>query len=246
MKYVAQGVKEAFERKHMIFHLEFTEICNQNCSYCMEGNAIEEKPKPEPSKKEDMVGTIEKIFAAYDESYDLYFALIGGESILQPSFMDVVNKIRSRKNTYMMLTTNFCESVEFYRELDIPLTTSLHFDHHEPEPWLEKTLQLQDLIGITRIMAHPDKLDKVKEAYDLFKEASKNNQVTCNVGELLTIDVDVNGYQVKYDPKYTDEQREFIRSMKPIICEYSESLRKKLGLFAGAFLREEYFYRDNN
>lgn len=244
MRYVAQGLTEAFERKHMMFHLEFTEVCNQRCSYCLEGNFDDNKPKPKASKKEDMIGTVEKIFKAFDESYDLYFVLIGGECTLQPHFMDVVNKIKSRKNTYMLLTTNFSHSIEFYRELDIPLITSVHFEFHEPKPWLEKTLKLQDLIAHTRIMAHPDKLDKVKELYELLKESSKNNQVSCDVGELLNINMDVNGYTVRYNPNYSQEQLEFIRSLKPIICEYPDELSKRLGIFKGALLREEHFYKN--
>lgn len=242
-KLIKQGDTEQFKQKTIIFHLEFTCVCNQKCSYCIEGNFSPDKPKEEPSRKEDLMGMLDKIFAAYDESVNLGFIIAGGEPTKQPYFIDVVNKIKSRKNAYMVLTTNFTESIDYYRELDIPLVTSLHLEWHEPKDWLEKTIALKDLIMETRIMAHPQMMDKVKEAYKLFMEASKEHLLNFAIDEILPFEININNNNpIKYTPNYNSEDLDWIRTHKPVTNKYPLSLVSKAGILRDLFYGAQWFY----
>jgi organic radical activating enzyme len=238
MELIKQGEKEYFKNKTILFHLEFTDVCNQHCSYCVEGNWDLNKPKCSCSKEEDILWAIDKIFEAYDENVGLGFIHVGGEPTLQPAFKTVVEKIKKRKNAFQVLTTNFTQSVEYYRELDIPLVTSLHFDSQEPKAWLEKTIQLCDLIANTRIMAHPQKMNLVKESYELFLEASKKYPLSFAVEEIFPCG--------DYTPNYAQQDLELIRSIKPVDCFYPQSLQEKLGVMNNLFYRWTWTFKDTN
>jgi glycosyltransferase involved in cell wall biosynthesis/organic radical activating enzyme len=235
---IRQGNKEHFKNKTMLFHFEFTDACNLHCSYCIEGNWDLNKPKPSFSKEEDMLGALDKIFEAYDEDVRLGFILVGGEPTTQPCFRMVVDKIKSRKHAFQILTTNFTKSVEYYRELDIPLVTSLHFDSQDLNAWLDKTLQLNDLIAHTRIMAHPGKMDLVKNAYRLFSEAAKEHPLSFAVEEIVAFG--------NYKPNYIEQDLEYIRNSKPVDCVYPLSLQNKLGVLNDLFYRLNWTYINGN
>ena len=246
-KLVKQGFPYFFQKKCMIFHLAFTNICNQQCPYCTEGNFSESKIICEPTKKEDILGAIDKIFKAYDESWELGFILVGGEPTMQDCFIDTVNKIKTRKNAYMVLTTNFTKSVEYYKELDIPLITSMHLEFHEPKNWLKKTLQLKDLILETRIMAHPNKMDKVKEAYELFSNASKEHNLSFSVEKIDPVCIEgQNGILLEYIPDYKNEDIEWIknhlttRNYNPP----SDKLKAKSGFLGSIFYSAVWYYNN--
>lgn len=246
MKLIKQGDKKQFEIETKLFHFEFTEACNQNCSYCIEGNFDETKPKPQYSKRDDVIGTIDKIFAAYDENVNLGFIIVGGEPTTQEHFLEVINKIRSRKNTFIVLTTNFTQSIEYYRKLDVPLITSMHLESHEPKAWLEKTLALSDLIVHTRIMAHPQKMDEVKEAYALFNEASKHTPLSYSVAEIFNFSRDIQGYRVEYKANYAEEDLEFIKGTRFITTNYPQNLVDKLGILKNICFGAQWFYEKSN
>jgi glycosyltransferase involved in cell wall biosynthesis/organic radical activating enzyme len=235
---IRQGNREYFKNKTILIHLEFTEVCNQHCSYCLEGNGDLNKPRPNFSKEEDMLGTIDKIFKAYDKDVRLGFVHVGGEPTLQPSFRKVADKIKTRETAFQILTTNFTQSVEYYRSLDIPLITSLHFDSQDPEAWLVKTLQLNDLVAHTRIMAHPQKMDLVRKAYELFCQAAKEHP--------LSFAVEIINPFGDYMPNYAEEDLEYIKNAKPVDCVYPQSLQKKLGILNDLFYRYNWTYLDKN
>jgi glycosyltransferase involved in cell wall biosynthesis/organic radical activating enzyme len=238
MELITQGNEGLFKNKTILFHFEFTEVCNQHCSYCIEGNGNLNKPKPHFSKEEDMLGTLDKIFQAFEENVRLGFILVGGEPTLQPCFKKVVDKIKSRKNTFQILTTNFSQSAAYYRELDIPLVTSLHFESQDLDAWLDKTMQLSDLIAHTRIMAHPRKMDLVKNAYRLFSEAAKEYPLSFAVEEIVAYG--------NYKPNYNKQDLEYIKNTKPVDCVYPQSLQEKLGVLSDLFYRFIWTYKDEN
>ena len=238
MELIRQGDKEFFKSKTILFHFEYTDLCNQHCSYCLLGNGDLNKPKPSISKEEDMLGTLDKIFEAYDENVRLGFIHVGGEPTLQPCFRKVVDKIKSRKNAFQILTTNFTQSAEYYRLLDIPLVTSLHFESQDLKAWLDKTLQLNDLIAHTRIMAHPRKMDLVKNAYRLFCEAAKEHPLSFAVEVINTFG--------DYKPNYSEEDLEYIKNTKPVDCVHPPSLQKKLGVLNNLFYRYNWTYKNAN
>ena len=244
-KLIKQGSPYFFNHKAMIFHLAFTNICNQKCPYCTEGNFSENKIILDPTRKEDMIGAIDKIFDAYDETYELGFILVGGEPTMQDCFVDVVNKIKTRKNAYMVLTTNFTQSVEYYRNLDIPLITSMHLEFHEPKDWFEKTLELRDLILETRIMAHPKKMDKVKEAYELFNNASEKYSLSFSVERIDPVEIEgKNGTTITYEPKYKQEDIDWIKNHLTVRRELPQSLKEKSGFMSDIFYGATWQYSD--
>lgn len=245
MKLVKQGDEEQFNKETKLFHFEFTSNCNQHCSYCLEGNCDLNKPIVNFSKKDDLLNTLDKIFEAYDENVMLGFILVGGEPTIQPYFIDVVNKIKNRKNAFQVLTTNFTQTVEYYKELDIPLVTSLHLDSHNPDEWLEKTLQLKELIAHTRIMANPEKMDKVRQAYNLFSETSKKYPLSFAVEKVFGFSIVINGKKINYTPNYKEEDLEFIQNCTPIDAPYPNSLDAKMGCLKNIFYRSQWFYRDD-
>lgn len=244
MELIKQGDELQFQNETKLFHFEFSNICNQHCSYCVEGNFNLEKPKLAYSKKEDLLGTLDKIFEAYPENIMLGFILVGGEPTLQPHLKDVVEKIKSRKNAFQVLTTNFTQSVDYYRELDIPLVTSLHFDSQNSQAWLEKTLMLKDLVAHTRIMAHPQKMDKVKEAYNLFMEASKTAPLSFAVEEITDFSINTDDLSLDYKANYSSADLEFVRSCKPVDAVLPKSLTEKLGILQNSFYRSKWIYSD--
>lgn len=246
MELIKQGDIEQFEEETKLFHFEFTDVCNQHCSYCIEGNFCSDKPHVEFSKKEDLLSTLDKIFDAYDDNIQLGFILVGGEPTCQKHFIDVVNKIKSRKNAFQILTTNFTQSVEYYRELDIALVTSLHLDSHEPKEWLDKTLALNDLVAHTRIMAHPQKMDKVKEAYNLFLEKSKAVPMSFAVEEISGFTIDVEGRELSYSADYSAEDLGFVKNCKPVDAIFVDSLNEKMGILKNLFYRSQWIYKDAN
>ena len=244
MELVRQGDIEQFEKETKLFHFEFTSICNQHCSYCLEGNFNPDKPKDDYSMAKDLLGTLDKIFKAYDEDIMLGFILVGGEPTLQTYFIDVVNKIKSRKNAFQVLTTNFSQSIEYYKELDIPLVTSMHLDSQEPEAWLEKTLALKDLVAHTRIMAHPQKMEKVIKTYNLFMEASKTVPLSFAVEEIFDFTINVKNFPIDYKANYSKNDLDFVRNCKPVDCTLSESLNNKLGILKNMFYRSQWYCKD--
>jgi sulfatase maturation enzyme AslB (radical SAM superfamily) len=231
---VANGSEFAFNNKHMILHMDLPEICNQHCSYCIIGNNFPEKPRSKLWTKEQFNEVLDKIFKTYDKDTCLGFVWAGGEPTLHPYFEEAVQKVKDRGNTYQILTTNLSKPVEYYKKLDIPIVVSLHLEFLTPKDCLEKILQLQDLTAFVRIMAFKEKFEEAKQAYLLFEEASKNNNISFKVFEIFAYDYELNNYRIHYDPEYTKEQIEYLNNNKPII-KYSAALKEKLGILDGAF-----------
>jgi len=243
IKLIKQGAEELFEKKVMFFHIEFPNMCNQRCSYCIEGRYSDDMINYVPWNNDQAMSVIDKIFKAYDESYSLCFILVGGEPTLQPTFLDFVEKLKTRKNTHMILTTNFTQSVEYYRNLDIPMVTSLHLDYHDPKEWLKKTIELRDLIVETRIMAHSKKMDKVREAYNLFMEAKDKYNLSFTVEELFPFTIlGANNKEISYEPEYAEEDREWLSNYITERTPYAESLKEKAGLITSLFYRAVWKY----
>lgn len=209
---VKQGDSFQFQNKTIIFHFEYTSVCNQKCSYCLEGNYSPLKKSEKPSKKEDLLNTVDKIFDAYDKNVNLIFIHVGGEPTQQPYFIDVVKKIKKRENTHQILTTNFTKSIEYYRNLGIYLVTSMHLDFHEPITWLNKTLELNDLILETRIMAHPQKMKQVKEAYELFLANASKYSLNFSLEEILDFKLTLQGQTLEYKANYDKRDYEWLKS----------------------------------
>ena len=239
---IKQGSEFQFKNETKIFHFEFTPYCNQNCPYCIEGNFDLSLPKPPFSKSDDVLGALDKIFAAYDESITLGFIIVGGEPTLQPSFLDFVKKIKTRRNTQMILTTNFTQSVDYYKKLDIPLIPSVHLEYHNPKDWLEKTIELKDLIVSTRIMAHPKKMDKVREVISLFEENCIEHNLTYEVAGIMSVNTTRDGKELNYECSYNDIDNEYLSNLKPHQGKYSVKLTNQASLFIEIFSPPTWVY----
>jgi len=244
---IKQGAPEFFERKSIIFHVEYPSICNQHCSYCLEGNFSDDRIINQPWETDKILKAIDKIFDAYDDSYALGFIIAGGEPTIQPSFLKLIEKLKSRKNTYQVVTTNFTQSEEFYRTLDIPLVTSLHLDFHEPQKWLEKTIALKDLILETRIMAHPQKMDKVKEAYNLFMQAKDKYKLSFSVEKIDAFTIKGKDDKlISYNPEYNIADKKWVQSHLTERQPYSEILSEKAGVLKSMFYSAVWYYKNGD
>ncbi len=235
MKLIKQGDPNFFKnRRILIIHLEFTSICNQTCSYCLEDNGNPDKIKENYSVESKLLGAITKIFAVANDDDFIGFVITGGEPTLQPAFENVIAKILSRKNTSVILTTNLSQSPEYYERINIPMVTSLHLDSQNPKEYLEKTKKLRHLIAHTRIMAHPKKMDLVEQTYKDFLETSKQTPLSFAVERIFPYG--------NYNPNYNPEYLEKLKDMPPVDCEYIQSLKDKLGLMENAFYRSLWHY----
>ncbi|MBT3392816.1 MAG: 4Fe-4S cluster-binding domain-containing protein [Elusimicrobiaceae bacterium] len=238
MKLIKQGDENLFKNTRvLVIHLEFTSVCNQTCSYCLEDNGNPDKIEEKFSDPNKMLSAIDKIFEITKPSDFIGFIIAGGEPTLQPSFKEVVSKILSRKNTSILLTTNLSQSVEYYETLNVPMVTSLHLESHNPKDYLEKTKKLHHLIAHTRIMAHPQKMDIVEQTYKDFLEASKQTPLSFAVEKIF-------GFG-SYNPNYAEKDLEKFKNMPPVDCEYPQNLKDKLGLLENAFYRSLWYYYDN-
>lgn len=239
MKLIKQGDENFFKnRRILVVHLEFTSVCNQTCSYCLEDNGNPDKIKENYSAGNKMLGAVAKIFAVAKPDDFIGFIIAGGEPTLQPNFDEIVAKILARKNTSILLTTNLSQSVEYYEKLDVPMVTSLHLEAHNPKEYLDKTIKLHHLIAHTRIMAHPQKMELVEQTYNDFKNASKNTPLSFAVEKIF-------GFG-SYNPNYDEKDLEKFKNMPPMDCEYPQSLKDKLGLMENAFYRSLWHYDDKS
>ena len=234
---IKQGEKSLFDsdKRNLYVHLEFTSVCSRYCSYCIDGNWDINKPIEPFSNENQMLNAIDKIFNLTDDP--ISFIIVGGEPTLQPSLPKVIEKIRSRENTGIVLTTNGTQSVEYYKSLDVPLAVSVHFDNNDVYTLTEKILHLKDLVAHARIMAHPDKLNEVKELYNLY--------VNMQFDELLPsfnfVVERVNPIE-GYEPNYSNEYLDYFPSIGPYDCEYFENLKNKLGGLQNFFYRHTWWY----
>lgn len=238
MRLVKQGDPNFFKnRRILMVHLEFTSVCNQTCSYCLEDNGNPDKIKENYSDENKILDAIAKIFAVAKDDDFIGFIIAGGEPTLQPAFENVVAKILARENTSILLTTNLSQNVEYYERINIPMVTSLHLESHNPTEYLEKTKKLHHLIAHTRIMAHPQKMDIVEQTYKDFLEASKGTPLSFAVERIFPYG--------SYNPNYKAEYLEKFKNMPPMDCEYPQSLKDKLGLIENSFYRSFWYYDDN-
>jgi organic radical activating enzyme len=237
MKLVKQGDETYFGRnKVALLHFEFTSRCNQQCSYCLEGNGDPGKEPAPPSDEAAMLRSIEKIFRTVGDDDHLGFILVGGEPTIQPAFPAVVAKIRSRKRTNILLTTNLRKPAVYYEDLDVPIVASMHFDSVDPDDYLRKVLDLSRLVAHVRIMAHPRKMDLVRKTYRQFLDAAKEHPINFAVEEILPFG--------SYRPDYMPEDLESLRQMPRQDCVYPGELQEKLGIFINLFGHQHWFFED--
>ena len=238
-KLIKQGEKLFFgDKRILLVHLEFTSVCNRHCSYCLEGNGFPDKIKEEFSDETAMLNAIDKIFNVANDNDFIGFIIVGGEPTLQPSLKTVINKIQSRKDTGIMLTTNFTQSVNYYKELDIPLIVSVHMEDNNILEVIEKIKQLNHLIVHVRFMALPEMFELAKLIYnDLLL---LNNIIPLN----LTISA-VFAHGI-YKPNYTQEYLDWIQNTLPIVNDYPESLNEKLKLLKNLFFHLTWWYKEGD
>jgi hypothetical protein len=224
---VKQGVDLFFgDQRMLITHLEFSDVCNRHCSYCIEGNGNPHRVNDPFSDEAKLLKVIDNIFAIIQPDDFMTFIIAGGEPTLQPSLPTIIAKIQSRKNTAIILTTNFTQSVAFYRQLNIPLIASLHLEENNIDEFITKIESLYDLIAHVRIMACP-------ELFELFKEACLK---VGNLHKRLPLNISTEtispckGYSPIYSWEYfTWLKQNFMRT----VVEYPPSLNTKLQLARG-------------
>ena len=227
---VKQGSEWFFgPQRVLITHLEFTDICNRHCSYCLEGNADIHRINDAPSDETKMVNLIEKIYRRIKPTDFMLFIIAGGEPTLQPALKAVIAKIYTRKNTEIMITTNFTQSAAFYRELNVPLITSLHLENNDVDAFLTKVEQLYDLIAHVRVMACPERFEEFKTVYA--KVVQLHTRLPLNFA-CERIWPWGNG---KYTPNYSAEYLDFLKTVIRGVPEYPESLQKRLQIAQGIF-----------
>lgn len=235
-----QGVEWFFGKQRvLITHLEFTDICNRHCSYCLEGNADLNRKNDPFSDETKMVQLIDKIYRRIQPNDFMLFIIAGGEPTLQPSLKAVIKKIYSRVNSEIMITTNFTQSVAFYRDLNVPLITSLHLEDNNVDNFLDKVEKLYDLIAHVRVMACPEKFEEFKRAY--LKVVKFHERLPINFA-CERIWPWGNG---KYTPNYTSEYLEFLKGVMRGIPEYPLSLQKRLQNSQGIFYVPQWWELNN-
>lgn len=207
----------------LVVHLEFTSVCNRQCSYCLEFNGDPNKLREEFSNETKMLEAIDKIFKIARDDDFIGFIIAGGEPTLQPSFKTVINKINARKNTAILLTTNFTQLADYYNELDVPLIVSLHLENNCTKTLFNKLKAVRHLIAHLRIMAHPRKEQEVKAMYAKALELSKEIPLDFAVERIFPFG------NYKY---YTDDYLSWVNSAERHRCEYNKYLKDKLGLLS--------------
>jgi organic radical activating enzyme len=236
MKLVRQGDAQYFGRNRVILvHFEFTGICNQSCSYCLEGNGNPNKIRELPSEEKILLNSLDKIFNSVCDDDHLGFILVGGEPTVQPAFEATVAKILSRTNTFVILTTNLQQSFEYYNKLNIPIVASMHVESADPKEYLEKVKKLSHLVAHVRIMAHPTKMDVVRQAYFDFLDAATNFPISFAVEEIFDYG--------DFHSSYAEKDLEFVRETKPVECVYPTELQSKLGILNNLFYRYSWFFK---
>lgn len=250
-KLYKQGNDGFFGKQKMIgVHLEFSNVCNRKCSYCIQDNGYTKNVPSSLSNTDDMLLAIDKIFNVVDENDFLYFILVGGEPTLQPALKPVIEKIKTRKNTTCLITTNLTQSVEYYKELDIPIIASFHLEDTCLESYLEKVENLKDLMAHVRLMAQQHMFPVVKEMYDRLLILNKDHHIDFAVEKLMSFSLgdgvaskaEQDGYtgnHIEYDPKELQQ----IEKMGWHNAEYPEYLKDKLGVLPSLFYKANWWYK---
>ena len=222
------------KQRFLITHLEFTDVCNCHCSYCIEGNGNRNRMNDAFSDETKMVKLIEKIYRKIQPEDFMLFIIAGGEPTLQPSLKSVITKIQSRKNVAIIITTNFTQSAEFYKDLNIPLIVSLHLEDNNIDQFLEKLEKCYELIAHVRIMACPELFDEFKIA--CLKMGTLHKRLPLNIATEKIVP------GPNYIPNYSREYLDFLVKWRMrTVIDYPESLNTKLGIAKGFFHFPEWW-----
>ncbi len=168
-KILKVGAVENFNGKDVLnINWVLTRKCNYTCSYCTVYNN-KDKFKP-----------IDELKKAVDEIYKLnrdkiHIVLTGGEPTIYPKYLELLKYIFSKLKDKVSITTisNLGRTNRFFNDLieklkgyenKINFVASYHFDFAKENEFLQnvKNLTSNGYFVKVQIMAHPEKMEKVK------------------------------------------------------------------------------------
>lgn len=234
-KFLFSRIKRMENR--MLWHIN--DYCNFGCSYCFFPKFTEENPAVGRLSPEQ----IKEAFKRTGRSWHLFIA--GGEPMLYPDFIDVVNLLKP-DHPIQISTNLFNKNVRTFAEQVSPeniivINASLHLPHHN-ERSLAKFLENYHLFKekgfeiLVSYVTFPPLFDRIKDDFRHLQEQGVDYLVPCTYNGIH------DGKQ--YPGSYTEEQARIISEI------YQEQLELRVVLgqmrYKGQMCRagKDYFHME--
>ncbi|WP_148226469.1 radical SAM/SPASM domain-containing protein [Paludibacter propionicigenes] len=176
-----KNIEEAIEKPIQLIYLNLTQACNFSCPYCYKGNAHK-------AKYMDMSTYCDIISKVSSINSECHFVITGGEPLMHPLFVEFIDFLEKRKNSYSILTNGSLLKNEIARLLSkckYLKRVQVSLDGFTPEVHkITRGNTYNEVIkGIKTLIAHkipfsiaPTVHDfNVQEIYDIAKFAFNHN-----------------------------------------------------------------------
>lgn len=170
---IRQGSWQALYDLPLYVHWSITAKCNYHCSYCSYFFSKAGLAIPDPGLA-DLLCAVDKLAAMQRPAYE--FVLLGGEPTVSPHLPRLIaymDEILGDRLKQIVLVSNGSRGPEYFNQfapigkrIYFQIMNSIHLETHTPEKIYNLIQRLDpDLELNLLLMAHPEKLDLVREIY---------------------------------------------------------------------------------